>query len=424
MNDRLSRLMHIRCFLPLGAATMMLGMAMSFTVPYLPLFGVGQANLTPLKLGLFMTLIAASDVLTSAWAGKWSDKHGHHRRLLLAASIVASLGFLLLCCAQNYLTLLAIGIAFLGPGGAAMSLIFSFARTSLQFHDEAERGFALATLRMVLSMAWVFGPVVGAFVLATASFQGLFLAAAACFAICGAVIWHMCKLPDYRRDSSSADYAVDAISTLKVSSGVELPYAQAVSLPAAPASQQRVWCAIGALTLIGLAVNAMLIVLPLYVVESLKGTRFDVSIMLGLCALFEIPIMLMLGMRSSTLNKLNWLASCAAVHVVFFVAISSANTVNVLTPMLALNAFVVAVTSSFGMIYMQDLMPLTPSTATALFFNTSRIGSILSGVMSGVLIAYLGYRATFLICGCLSFGALILFAISILAERTYGSVVN
>jgi SET family sugar efflux transporter-like MFS transporter len=129
-------------------------------------------------------------------------------------------------------------------------------------------------------------------------------------------------------------------------------------------------------------------------------------------------------MRSTTLNKLNWLAACAAVHVVFFVAISSANTVNIIIPMLALNAFVVAVTSSFGMIYMQDLMPLIPSTATALFFNTSRIGSVLSGVMSGALIGWLGYRGTFLVCGSLSLGALILFSVSIVAERSYRSVVN
>jgi SET family sugar efflux transporter-like MFS transporter len=62
------------------------------------------------------------------------------------------------------------------------------------------------------------------------------------------------------------------------------------------------------------------------------------------------------------------------------------------------------------MTYVQDLMPRTPGAATALFFNSSRVGSILSGVLSGLLVAGVGYRGTFLFCGCLALVALILFA--------------
>ena len=81
MNARLAELARIPFFMPLAAATLMLGVAMSFTAPYLSLFGVEQAGMTPRMLGLFMTLIAASGVATSAWAGKWSDRRGHHHRL-------------------------------------------------------------------------------------------------------------------------------------------------------------------------------------------------------------------------------------------------------------------------------------------------------------------------------------------------------
>ena len=84
-------LLRIPGFKPLAAATLMLGVAMSFTAPYLSLFGVERAGMTPLKLGLFMTLIAAIGVAVSGWAGKWSDRHGHHRTLLLAAIGAAAL---------------------------------------------------------------------------------------------------------------------------------------------------------------------------------------------------------------------------------------------------------------------------------------------------------------------------------------------
>jgi MFS transporter, SET family, sugar efflux transporter len=420
MNSRFARLTRIHFFMPLAGATLMLGIAMSFTAPYLSLFGVEQAGLTPLRLGLFMTLIAASGVIASAWAGKWSDRHGHHRGLLLAALIAASLGFLLLCFVRNYLALLAIGVAFLGAGGSAMSLVFSFGRAALPIKDEAERSFALATLRTVLSMAWVFGPSVGALVLAAAGFYGLFLFAAGCFAACGAIVWRMRESPAGDPHSAPTHYAGDPASSLEVTTVTEpaepehaaqAPSPRPARAPShAPGTQRQIWRSVVALTLIGLAANATMIVLPLYVVHGLKGTRLDVSIMLGLGAFLEIPMMLALGARGSTLNKLNWLAACAAVHVVYFVAVAASGTVHVLIPMQAFNAFVVAVTSCLGMTYMQDLMPRSPGAATALFFNASRVGSILSGVLSGALVAGLGYRGTFLVCGALALGALILFA--------------
>jgi SET family sugar efflux transporter-like MFS transporter len=151
-------------------------------------------------------------------------------------------------------------------------------------------------------------------------------------------------------------------------------------------------------------------VLPLYVTHGLHGTRIDVSIMLGLGAFLEIPMMLALGARGSSLNKLRWLAACAGVHMLYFLCVAAAGSISFLIPMQALNAFVVAVTSCLGMTYVQDLMPRSPGQATALFFNSARVGSILSGVLSGLLVAGVGYRGTFLFCGCLSLGAFILFA--------------
>ncbi|SAK50425.1 sugar efflux transporter [Caballeronia ptereochthonis] len=407
MNTRLLSLTRIPFFLPLAAATLMLGIAMSFTAPYLSLFSVEQAAMTPLRLGVFMTVIAASGVVASAFAGKWSDRHGHHRGLLLAALIASSLGFLLLCLVRNYAALVTIGLVFLGAGGSAMSLVFSFARAALPVDDEAERSFALATLRTVLSMAWVFGPSVGALVLAASGFYGLFLFAAACFAACSAIVWRMHDSPKGDPHSAPAHYAGDPSSLLEVTA----PDTEELVQPhaGAPHTRAEISRATVALTLIGLAASATMIVLPLYVVHGMHGTRIDVSIMLRLGAFLEIPMMLALGARGSRLDKQRWLASCAAVHMVYFVAIAAAPSIRVLIPMQAFNAFVVSVTSCLGMTYMQDLMPRSPGSATALFFNASRVGSILSGVLSGALVAALGYRGTFLVCGCLTLSAWVLF---------------
>ncbi|MCP3723330.1 sugar efflux transporter [Paraburkholderia sp. CNPSo 3272] len=438
-NSRFAGLLRIPGFLPLAGATLMLGVAMSFTAPYLSLFGVERAGMTPFRLGVFMTAIATSGVIASTAAGRWSDATGKHRTLLLVSLSAATLGYLCLCVVRDYRLLLLVGIAFIGAGGCALSLVFSFSRAALPARDDAERTFASATLRTILSAAWVFGPAVGALVLAATNFYGLFLFAAASFAACGTIVWRM-REPRHDEHAtqhlmarptsgevaqkidaqSAAQYEGQPLTQAEVQPGAPrdpatFPAAATAKakakaarapVPAAEGSQKDIMRAIVALTLIGLAANATMIVLPLYIVHGLQGTRIDVSIMLGLGALMEIPMMLALGARASVLDKPWWLAACAVVHAVYFVAMSLAPGVHALIPMQILNAFVVAVTSCLGMTFVQDLMPSSPGRATALFFNASRLGSILSGVLSGMLVQAFGYRGTFLFCS-----ALVLFAV-------------
>jgi SET family sugar efflux transporter-like MFS transporter len=327
------------------------------------------------------------------------------------------LGYLSLCIVRDYRLLLAVGVAFIGAGGCALSLVFSFSRAALPAVDDAERTFASATLRTILSAAWVFGPAVGALILAAVGFYGLFLFAAGSFAVCAAIVWRMREpdpaqmpIPPAVPDPVTPDEAVIGETGV-----APAPAARPMPLPLHEVSQKDIMRAIVALTLIGLAANATMIVLPLYIVRGLQGTRLDVSIMLGLGAFMEIPMMLALGARASVLDKPRWLAACATVHAVYFVSMSLAPGVHALIPMQILNAFVVAVTSCLGMTYIQDLMPASPGRATALFFNAARLGSILSGVLSGMLVQVFSYRGTFLFCGLLALCALVLFAVP--AER-------
>ncbi|PLZ04489.1 MFS transporter [Burkholderia sp. WAC0059] len=425
----------------------MLGVAMSFTAPYLSLFGIERAGMTPLRLGIFMTVIATSGVLASTAAGRWCDATGRHRPLLLASLCAAALGYLCLCVLRDYRALLAVGIVFIGAGGSALSLVFSFSRAALPAVDDAQRTFASATLRTILSAAWVFGPAVGALVLAASGFYGLFLFAAASFAACAAIVWRMREpradpvdehatqhlAPRPQPSSSSRPMpgpqpqaqaaavepgalpGVGAAAELSdgetQAAGIARATAARRAAPAVDASAHDIMRAIVALTLIGLAANATMIVLPLYIVHGLRGSHLQVSIMLGLGALMEIPMMLALGARASKLHKPHWLAACASVHAVYFLAMALAPNVHALIPMQVLNAFVVAVTSCLGMTYVQDLMPDSPGRATALFFNASRVGSILSGVLSGLLVQALGYRGTFVCCAALALCALVLFAV-------------
>ncbi|KVF78047.1 MFS transporter [Burkholderia sp. FL-7-2-10-S1-D7] len=402
LRSHFARLAGIAHFLPLSAAALMLGVAMSFTAPYLSLFGVEAAGMSPFLAGIFMTLIAASGVVASTWAGRWSDRCDRHRPLLVVSLAAAALGFALLCVLRAHGPVIAAGTILLGAGAVSLSQIFAFARAVLPVADDAQRDLASAALRTMLSVAWVFGPALGALILAQTGFVGLFLAASVGFVACAAIV---ARIPEPVRRSAAHVRAVDHAAPPP-----DVAPAEIVVAPRASVRRTLV-----ALTLMGLAANATMIVLPLYIVRGLGGSPGNVSAALGLAALLEIPMMLWLGIRSTRLDKARWLTACAAVHAAYFIGLAAVTRVDMILPLQLLSACVVAITSCLGMTRVCDLMPTRPGTATAMFFSTARVGSIASGVLSGACVDLFGYRAT-----CAGCCVLALVAFALLARDAHG----
>lgn len=402
----------------------MLGVALSFTAPYLSLFGVEQAGMSPMRLGAFMTLVSASGVFASTAVGRWSDRTQRHRAPLVASLVAAALGFASLSFLRGYPELMVVGGLLLGPGAASLSQIFSFGHAVLRIDDPAQDEFASAALRTLLSVAWVFGPAIGALILAQAGFTGLFAFAAASFAASAVITLRMSEAraesvearndeeperSSVTRNEAFVEYGAGDISVAQVQ-----PASDAAVVERGRKTIPRLLLA---LTLIGLAANATMILLPLYMVHELHGTRLTVSAALGAGALLEIPMMLWLGAISSRLHKPSWLTASAAVHAVYFVALALLGEPQMIVPLQILPAAVVAITSCLGMTHVQDLMPGETGAATALFFNASRVGSILSGVLSGAIVSAFGYRVAFLLCAGLAVCAFVLLSVDTFRSR-------
>ena len=417
--------MRTRHFVPLAIATLMLGVALSFTAPYLSLFGVEEAAMSPVRLGVFMTLVSASGVWASTVVARWSDRSGRHRASLIVSLVAAVLGYASLGFVRGYAGLVVVGVVLLGPGGASLSQIFAFGRAVLRIGDAEQAEFASATLRTLLSVAWVFGPAVGALVLSQGGFKGLFAFAALSFAASAVIAWCIADAkqaddrPSLDESGTSRAAEMPPASEAWEASATEEQHAAAMRHCASAAigtsechsvsnaaqaarARKAIPRILLALTLIGLAANATMILLPLYLVHALHGTRLTVSAALGTGALLEIPMMLWLGAKSSKLRKPNWLAASAVVHALYFVALAVVDQPLAVVPLQVLPAAVVAITSCLGMTYIQDLMPGQLGAATALFFNASRVGSILSGVLAGTIVGALGYRVAFLLCAALA----------------------
>lgn len=489
----------------MAIAMFVLGTALSFTAPYVSLYGVNHAHMSPGRLGFFMTMMAISGVVISRYMGKRSDAAPNRRPYVLAANFAAVFGYAGMGLTSNYWLILILGCVFLGIAAATLPQMFSYSKTALAFSDRDEEDLGTAALRTLVSIAWVFGPSIGAILLSLLDFDGLFGIAAACFAMAGLLVLrakmqpdaashHVRTLPAAPLDGALLDLSIPERSTVDAESPA--PATQSGKAPAVAASRasvsalssnmsraasastasrsqlatkplavasaplqaqaastdrhenaiaasavhcaptpaathagthaaaagthavatgihtaahkRAILLAFIAFTLIGVSGAAVMIALPIYMVNVLHGNSHQVAMMFGWGALLEVPIMLGFGLSSKRLPKSKLIAAGAVIHVIYFIGIMLADSAEHLIPLQAANAFVVSVFSCLGMQYFQELMPGEPGNATTLFFNTNRVGAILAGVLAGWIAGIFGYRYVFVMCGFLSSAAFVL----------------
>jgi predicted MFS family arabinose efflux permease len=146
---------------------------------YLTLFVIDKAHLSPLALGVFLTVYSLSGMIISTSFGHWFDRTPSPIPLLLALVMTIS-GYALLSVTTNlYLLLLIAGLP-LGTSLAVFPQLFALAKGRLDRvgAETAERGTAM--MRATWSIAWAVGPALGALMISLFDFQGVFLTAAMC----------------------------------------------------------------------------------------------------------------------------------------------------------------------------------------------------------------------------------------------------
>ncbi|TDE86680.1 sugar efflux transporter [Deinococcus sp. S9] len=371
----------------LALAVLLLGFALSLASPYMALFGVNRAHMTPLQLGIFLSVNAISSVLISTRLARWSDRLPDRKPLVLVTLGAAALGYGLLSVLRGYPALLITGAVLLGTGAAAFPQLFSFARAQFAGTGGSLPDRAVTLLRSVFSLAWVVGPGLGAWALAALDFRGLFLLAASGFALAGLLVWWV-------------------------------PPAAASLVPTPPHPQvgeghpQRplAWVAF-AFVLYGMSMSMGMTMFPLLITKVLHGTDAQVGFLVGLCALLEIPVMLAFVVVRRLPATERLVKYALALFVLHFALLYLAAGMPLLTLTQGVRAVVIAVMAGLGMAYFQELMPGRLAAATTLFANTTNIGAMLAGIVSGACAQLFGYRAVFLLCGLLTLGAWLVMAV-------------
>ncbi len=379
-SSGLGAMLRLPHALPLALSCFLLGFGLSLAVPYMALYAVKKAGMSPLQLGLFLTVNAISAVIIATLLARWSDRLPNRKPIVLATMAAGTAAYALIGVTPHFAGLLVIGAGLLSLGAAAFPQMFSFARASLQDvpTDLADR--AMTLLRAVFSLSWVVGPGLGAVILGAGNYTAVFLSAAACFALSALPLL---RVPG-RRPQPTPGITPD--------------------LPDTPRPAARRAIALGALAFVlyGMSMQMGMAMFPLFITETLRGTSGEVGFLVGLCALLEIPVMIALVTWRRLPGVPTLVAAGMALFVAHFALVYVADSMPLLIAAQVIRAVVLAILAGLGMTYFQTLMPGRFSAATTMFANTGSIGGMLSGITSGAVAQTLGYRSVFLVCAALT----------------------
>ena len=370
--------------LRLVTSAFLLGLASSFAGPYLPLFGVQAAHLSPLRLGLFLTGVSLCSILISTIIGRWSDRLPNRRPALLLSLGSAVTGYLLLTsAAASYPLLLLTGGLLLGTGASAFPQLFAYARVQLTPAGEEAAQHGLTTLRSVFSLAWVVGPLLGSVLLSTFGFRGLFTFTAAAYTL-GA-------LPVLVGRSRNRER--------KLLTPPQTPHVPPYTNPVTPRQLQLIALAF---VLYATALSMGSSALPLYVTQTLGGSSREVGWLIGLCALMEIPVMLSFVLRPRRTSLPSMMVLGFGTLAAYVLMVSLSSSVGLLAAAQLLRAAAIGISAGLGMAYFQALMPGRIGASTTLFANTSNAGSVVAGTLFGVWAQFFGYHSVFGLCTVLA----------------------
>jgi MFS transporter, SET family, sugar efflux transporter len=373
-------------FIGLVIVDIFVGLADAISLPYIVLFLVDKAALSPLSLSAILTARAAASIAFSAAFGAWIDKRTTLKPLVLALA-GSSIGYGLLGFTTNFLALMIIAALPIAIGAAAFSQSVALIKRCFDRSSPHTVNRAIGVMRASWSLAWAFGPVVGAVIVGAAGFRGAFLASGASgLAALAALV--------FVRTKALPREAVQAVRPAQANGGLTIGLAFA------------------ALVLFYTAMYLSQFAFPIVITTSLGGAPSDVGLALSLCAALEILVMGAIIWRPLKRGERMAIGVGFAAFVVCCLALALAHSVGAFFWAQVPRAVAIGLVTYLGISFLHSLMPHRAGAAAALFSNAGQIGSVLAALSVGGLAKAFGYASIFGVCVVLSVVGLVLVCVT------------
>ncbi len=359
--------------------SMLLGLAYSFVMPFMSMFGTLEVKMSSLAFGAFMTVTSIASIVISTWLARWSDTRYSRKAMLLIGTTSGALGYVGYAYVREVWLLTLIASFLLGTSSITFSQVFAYARDALKRSTvpAGEVPFYMNVFRLFFALSWTFGPALAAQIMLRHSFRGTFLVAALLFVLLWLVVFAF--IP---RIAPSA-------ATQK--SAEQLPLSRALKNPSLLAH-------FVAFALYFCCSTMGFMNLPLLVLNTLHGNQGQVGIVYSVAPVFELPFMFYVGWLATRGDQVRLIRGSFVLAVVYYALLALVGAPWHVYPVQILSAAIVAVTGGVAITFFQNFLPDQPGTATNLYSNASRIGATAGYLLFGVLTTEVGHRGVFIVC--------------------------
>lgn len=375
MLTRIRQLFLIPSYSVFMICMMLQGMAISISSPFLAVYFTTKLGVSAGTFGIFTAVTLISGVWLSSRIAKRSDSGMNRKTLMVTAMLFNAVAFSGYLFIHDFYLLLLYMTVFTAIGAPAMPQLFASAREAVNASHSADHAFANSSLRSMFSLGFITGPLVGSIILGQWGFPGIFMSTTLIF-----LLNAMLALVFIKRPASPKQAATKARLQLKLhqNTKVLVPFLVLTMLYA------------------GHWLNNLNI--SLFIINTLGGSTQNVASVSSICALLEIPFMLVLGILSAkTTNRLLMFWGILMGAAYYIVVLLSSELWQILAGQVLL-AFFVAVISAIGISYIQDLLPDLPGYASTLYSNATTIGRLVGSLAGGAAAQWVGYRNAYWAC--------------------------
>ena len=354
------------------------GLGGAFLFPITTLYLVEALGASPFKISLYLVCSVLSAIIVSQRIAYFSDTGASRKRLIFIAFSCYVITAVIFAFNRDYWLALAVVMAITSISSAAFPQVFALGREYADEHLGDKGTLFLNAMRAGIALAWVCGPPMAFMAQAQYGFTLTFLLASLC---CVITLLIVITLPNGTKKEL-------------VEEGSE---SQVLSV--APWYRQiPVWVFLVSVVLMFLANNLYLTTIPLYLTHELDYGSGLVGNMMGLAALFEIPIMLGIGLLTVKWGPHRLLNLGVFFGCLFFAGMAVVDSEPAMLALQLFNGLFIGATATLGMVVLQDMMKDQVGTATTLFSNAIQTSLLLASLAIGILGEYFTYYLALWVC--------------------------
>lgn len=351
------------------------GSAFGATIPYLSVTAIGTLGMSDFAYSLLVLVSSVSAVTISVSLGILSDMMGDRRHMLIAMSALGVVGYGVIYLFPSIPVFLGATALVVPFFYSTSSLLFASARLETGDLEPVDAASINATLRAIVSAAWVLTPAgLGLALGASGSMIGAWgLAALFCLFILvsGTLVL---KTPPSRpeREKSGPGF----FAALRELTALEM-LVRIVSIAAITSTLRlsgTIW--------------------PLILTMELGGKTADVGLIAGLTALIEIPFMLMWAHLLKRFSIIGIIIAAALGYGSYMAALSIASAPWQIYALAFPSAAFAAALLALPLNYFQDIFPGRPGLGTAFLPINSFLGNGINAAVFAIGSHFLGYAGT------------------------------